>query len=104
MGSKLQKNVLTSKSLSNNLLDLFLLQCQCRGARLYVYVLAPLQWHWNGTKDRWVAYFLVDASLEPSRHALGSSQEYPVVVRNATLSALRQVIETCSALRQAEIL
>ncbi len=54
MGSKLQKNVLTSKSLSNNLLDSFLLQCQCRGARLYVYVLAPLHWHWNGTKDCWI--------------------------------------------------
>lgn len=54
MGSKLQKNVLTSKSLSNNLLDSFLLQCQCRGARTYTYNLAPLHWHWNGTKDCWV--------------------------------------------------
>ena len=53
MGSKLQKNVLTSKFLCNNLLEKFLLQCQCRGARLYVYVLAPLHWHWNGTKDCW---------------------------------------------------
>lgn len=54
MGSKLQKNVLTSKSLSNNLLDLFLLQCQCRGARLYVYVLAPLHWHCDETEDCWI--------------------------------------------------
>ena len=48
--------------------------------------------------------FLGDASLEPSIHAMEDSQEYPIVVRNATLAALRQVIEICSALRQAEIL